>query len=220
MSQGYRSPTLFFLARQHRLAYLQMPKVACTSIKTAICLINRPDLLQELTETPGNIHRKPELSDIVGPECPELSSFLRFTFVRDPHARFVSFYLSKIVGKKNQGPVPRFQQLGYTAGMSMDQVLDRVEKTAPSELDPHLTPQSAFLLRDNRLQVDFVGRLERIAQDLALVEAWAGIKLNIGELNVTKKVEAKDARDVLNNSQRRRIARFYAKDFELLGYQA
>jgi hypothetical protein len=216
MSQGFRSPTLFYLARQHRLAYLQIPKVACTSIKTAIALMNRPDLAEELQINPDLIHTQPDLSDIVRVDSPELYSLLRFTFVRDPYARFVSFYWSKIAGDGN--PVPRFQRLGFIPGMSIDDVLDRVEATDPFELDPHLTPQSAYVLRNNRLHVDFIGRIERFAEDIKLVEAWSGTRLNIGELNVTNKVEARSARDTLSRSQRSRVQRLYARDFELLGY--
>ncbi|MHA3771980.1 sulfotransferase family protein [Verrucomicrobiota bacterium sgz303538] len=219
-SSSYNARVLFFLSRQHRLAYLQMPKAACTSIRTALCLLNHPELEQEKAAGKLQIHSHPEWNDMVGEGSPEIAGFLRFTFVRDPYARFISFYHNKIVGKLNDGPVERFRKLGYTPGMTLDQVLDLVERTPESELDPHLLPQSRFLIRGGRLQVDFIGRLERFAQDLALVETWSGTKLDVGWLNQTKKNQPEDARKKFTEAQRRRVARLYANDFELLGYEA
>ena len=220
VSSPYHAPVLFFLSRQHRLAYLQMPKAACTSIRTALCLLNHPELEQEKAAGKLQIHNHPEWNDMVGEDSTEISGFFRFTFVRDPYARFVSFYHNKIVGKQNSGPVDRFLKLGYTPGMTLDQVLDRVEGTPLRELDPHLLPQSEFLIRNGRLNVDFIGRLERFAQDLAVVENWAGTKLDVGWLNQTKKNQPDDARQKLTEAQRLRVARLYAKDFELLRYDA
>ncbi len=217
--QSYHAPVLFFLARRYRLAYLQMPKVACTSIKTSLCLLNRPELAKEKESGNLRVHIRPELSDVISNDAPELLDFFRFTFVREPYARFVSFYWSKIVGKDGNGPVRKFRELGYTPGMTLDAVLDKVESTPEHLLDSHLLPQSAFLIRDGKLRVDFIGRIERFSQDLALVEARTGAKLNVAHLNRTKNTRPEDAERTLTKRQKRRVARLYAKDFELLGYE-
>ena len=219
MSDGYQPPLVYFLARQHGLAYLQMPKVACSSFRSALVLLDHPGLSREELAEPGSLVKHPEWSDIAGPESPFLRSCLRFTFVRDPIARFISFYRSKIARVDGQATRPRFLRMGFSAEMSMADVLDRLGDTAPEELDSHAVPQSAFVMRRGRLQVDFIGRLERLAEDMKLIEARAGATLELPHRNQTINARPDDARAQLPTKLHERLVRFYAADFALLGYE-
>lgn len=219
MSDGFQPPLVYFLARQHGLAYLQMPKVACSSFRTALILLDHPDLSREALSEPGSLVKHPEWSDMAEPDSPVLQSCLRFTFVRDPIARFVSFYRSKIARVDGQGTRPRFVRMGFSAEMSMADVLDRLEDTAPAELDSHAAPQSAFVLHRGCLQVDFIGRLERLADDVRLIEARAGTTLELPHRNQTINARPADARAQLPGKLRERLVDFYSADFTLLGYE-
>ena len=219
MLEGYRPSIVYFLSRPHRLACLQMPKVACSSFRTALALLNHPELTLAVASQPGAIQRNRDWSDAVGPECPELREFFRFTFVRDPIARFVSFYRSKIARLDGQPTRPRFQKLGYSADMSATEVFDRLARTPAEQLDDHVIPQSAFILCKGRLQIDFIGRLERLAEDVKLIEARVGAPLQLSHQNRTINARSDDARAQITPELRQRLEAFYAADFALLGYE-
>jgi hypothetical protein len=218
MYSGYQPRLLYFVSRPQRLAYLQVPKVACSSFRVAMALLNRPELsLEQVTER-GAIHRNTDWNEILTPESEELPEYFRFTFVRDPIARFVSFYRSKIARADGEPTRDRFRKLGYDATMSIEAVLERVENTPPAELDDHIVPQSALLMRNGRLLVDFIGRLERMDEDLKLVEARAGTSLRLVHMNPTSNVRREDTLAQLSAETRQRLERFYTDDLQLLGY--
>jgi Sulfotransferase family len=218
MSARYQAPILYFLARKHRLAYLQVPKVACSSFRAAMALLSRPDLSRDAVLARGAIHQYREWNDIAGPENKELASFFRFTFVRHPIARFVSFYGSKICRADGEPTRPRFQKLGYSREMTMEDVLAKIEGTAPEELDDHIVPQSAIVFRHGSSRVDFLGRLEQLAADVKRIEERTGVHLDLPHLNPTSNVREVDANAQISPELRGRLERLYAEDFDLLGY--
>jgi hypothetical protein len=68
--------------------------------------------------------------------------------------------------------------------------------------------------------VDFIGRLERLADDVKLIEARAGTTLELPHRNKTINARPDDARAQLPTKLRDRLVAFYAADFTLLGYEA
>ena len=212
----YRAPVFFYLSREHRLAYLQMPKVACTSIQAAICRLNRPDLSAEAIFAPRAIHRHPEWNDREGLNFAGWEEFFRFTFVRHPIARFLSFHRSKI--EQPSELEPRFSVMGLRRGMPIEEVLEVVEAIPEEDLDPHIVPQHTFVVRRGALQVDFIGRIERFAADLELVKARTGAALEIPRLNRTRNDESGAPRAQISSDVQRRLERLYAGDLRFFGY--
>jgi hypothetical protein len=211
-----RTRLRFFLARPAGLAYLQVPKVACTSFKIAMAVINRPELAKELSEAPLRIHSEPALSDIADENSQVLRTLFRFTFVRNPMDRFLSFYQNKIFYRPKGTVAPTIAEAGFRVGMPLGEVLDRIEKTAERELDPHIAPQNWFVFDRKRSRVNFIGQVEKLADDLKKLEELSGVRVELGHYNRSPNRE--QHRFELSDRDERRIREFYAEDFALLGY--
>lgn len=214
-----RTPIWFLLARQRRLAYLQIPKAGCTSMRAALCLWNRPDVPRALLLERGTFVRHPEWSDLVQPGDPVLAHCFRFTFVRHPYERFASFFRSKIGNRPQSAIKPHFLKMGLRPGMTPGEVFACVEATAREELDPHLTPQSYFVFDGEKARVDFIGHLERLAEGLDEIAAKTGTRLEMLKLNATEKNPSAPPREPLTPELEKRVAAFYAEDFRRFGYE-
>lgn len=208
----------FLLARERRLAYLQMPKAGCTSMRAALCLLTRPDIPREQLLARGAFAQHPEWSDIVNPGDPILAQFFRFTFVRHPYERFASFFRSKIGDRPPEKIKPKFHQMGLRAGMSPEEVLTAVETVPRETLDPHVAPQSDFVFSDGQPRVEFVGQLEQLESGLTEIAARTGTRLEVPRLNTTERNPAAPAREPLEARLKARVAAFYAEDFTRFGY--
>jgi hypothetical protein len=216
----YVAPVLYFVARQHRLAYLQVPKAACTSLRAAICLLNHPELSPELVTSDEWVHRNRKMNDILRPGASELGGMFRFTFVRHPYARFLSFYRNKIAEPDSAAVTRRFARQGFTAGMPIDAALAVIEATRVEELDPHLIPQVDLVYRGGTALVEFIGHVERLAEDIKLVESRSGVALNLPHLNHAAGAGIERARQFLSDSARARLQQIYARDFDRFAYEA
>jgi len=217
----YQGRIWFFLARRHRLAYLQMPKVACTSLRAAICLLNHPELPRAEVFDGETIHKRRDWNDIVTPDHEALRACFRFTFVRHPLERFLSFYRNKIASVRPDATAERFLRIGLRGGMGIGEVVERVLTVPPAALDPHIAPQHLLVYDQETPRVDFIGRLERFADDLAVVEEKCGVQLDLGRLNATQPHAPKSSSTPgphLSDAIRARLNALYAEDYARFGY--
>ncbi|MEX0943548.1 MAG: sulfotransferase family protein [Pseudomonadales bacterium] len=152
--------------------YIEIPKVACSSIKAAIARILNIDLVH------GDPHQTPlpsihyELSEH-GPLYPDLFSF---AFVRNPWDRLVSCYRDKILlevdGFTHSTIRPGVADClahfdRFFPGMLFEQFINVVASIPDEEADEHFRSQYTFIAdRANQIAVDFVGRYERLFEDL------------------------------------------------------
>lgn len=219
MSPEPSIPIWFLLARQRRLAYLQIPKAGCTSVRAALCLWNRPDVPREQLLERGAFVRHPEWSDLASPRDPILADCFRFTFVRHPYERFASFFRSKIGNRTESAIKPHFRKMGLRAGMNPEEVFACVEAVPRENLDPHLTPQSYFVFEDGKPRVEFIGCLECLAAGLDEIAAKTGTRLELLKLNATEKNPSAPPREPLASELKQRLAIFYADDFARFGYE-
>lgn len=218
MPQARPTPVRFLLARAQRLAYLQIPKAGCTSMRGALCLLNRPEIPREELLVRGAFARHPEWADLADPGDSFLERCFRFTFVRHPYERFASFFRSKI-GQREAGQIkPHFLVMGLRAGMSPEEAFACVEAAPRATLDPHLAPQSFFVFADEKPRVEFIGKIEQMAEGLARIAEKCGTLLEVPRLNVTERNPAAAPREPLSSELRARLASFYADDFTRFDY--
>ncbi len=141
---------------------------------------------------------RPHLGDV------EFDAYFKFSFVRNPFARFVSY--AAFMGRK-QGEFERAPQ------QFMKHLLDTVQ---PYD---HILfrPQYEFVTdADGRLLVDAVGRVE------TMQESWDAICVRIGitpaQLAITNQSRHSDYVEYYDAELIERIAGLYHRDFELFGY--
>ncbi|MBD3649309.1 MAG: alpha/beta fold hydrolase, partial [Pseudomonadales bacterium] len=161
--------------------YIEIPKVACTSIKVALA-----DLLDIELEG-GNPHQTAfpsvdyEQSDH-GPLYPGLFSF---AFVRNPWDRLVSCYRDKILlevdGFTDATIRPgiancfaRFDE--FRPGMSFDEFVDAVVSIPDEDADVHFRSQYTFVTnRSMEVAVDYLGRYETLTEGVAHIGQRLGL---------------------------------------------
>jgi hypothetical protein len=209
----------FFISRRHRLAYLLVPKAASTSLTAAMLLLNHPEVPREQAMDEEWLTEASRLHDKVLATNDSLKGYFRFTFVRNPYARFVSFYRNKIGDVTPDTLKPRFAKMGLSAGMDMMAVLDVVEAIPRNQLDPHIIPQCHYIFGPKGQRVEFVGRFEQIDEGMNTVRERSRAPLEIGQLNATGSSAGRDPREGLPEALRARLAQFYKEDFERFGYE-
>jgi chondroitin 4-sulfotransferase 11 len=217
----------YIALERYAAVYIEIPKVACTSIKTALAGL----LGVNLADTDGNPHEacwpQPRVAPAYsGPRFPGLFSF---AFVRDPWDRLVSCYRDKIRGEVDgytfftirpgvANCLARFD--AFVAGMSFEDFVHAVAGIPDDDADPHFRSQHTFVCDDTgRLALDFIGRHERLADDLRSVERRLGLPaLDLPRLQAARTTIPYAAFYTAETA--RIVADRYTRDAALFGYQA
>jgi hypothetical protein len=214
------------LLKPYRAIYCSVPKVACTSFKTAFAQLLGLGL--------QNGHRDPHRVRYPSP-LPIHSlhpwlypGFYRFGFVRNPWDRLVSCYRDKI----------RNEVDGYThftirpgvanclarwsvfvPGMSFEDFVGAVATIPDSEADEHFRSQHTFLTNGRgELEADFVGRYERLADDFQIVQRKTGLPdIELPRLQAARSVAKYAA--FYTPRTRDIVAERFRKDIEMFGYE-
>lgn len=104
-----------------------------------------------------------QVRDYLGEEC--WSSYFKFTFERNPFDRIVSFYHWRT---HQQSRPPSFEKFVEALCEEDEAFLKRNKLSGFSNLP--------FYLIDNEIAVDFVGRYERLSEDVATVFQKIGLE--------------------------------------------
>ena len=172
---------------EHRIAYMPVPKVACTSVKAAILMLDR-DPSDPLPYDPANektIHQALPTRRFRPHRWREYEGWWRFCLVRDPLKRLLSVYTDRIQGRRELHNSPKMNRQSV---LPIDpepdfffQHLDRYQKVSWA-VKHHSIPFRLFigpapLLYDRVFKVNEIGEL---AQELS---ERTGQKVEIPRLN-------------------------------------
>ena len=214
------------LLKPYRAIYVSVPKVACSSFKTAFANL----LGLDLAKAHGDPHRVryPSPVPIESLQAYLYPGFFRFAFVRNPWDRLVSCYRDKI---KNEvegythftirpgvaNCLARFD--AFVADMSFEDFVAAVASIPDSEADGHFRSQHTFLTnRKGELAVDFVGRYERLADDFATVRQRTGLPdIELPRLQAARSVAK--YMSYYNPRTQEIVAERFRKDIEMFGYR-
>lgn len=189
-------------------AYLQMPKVASTSLTKTIRKI--PDELL----TSGKI-----VSDIEGPtryyyELPDDFSGFKFTFVRNPFARAVSCYRNKIEGKE-KSKLRYFKVIGLEKDYGFERYVKSISTIPDEWAERHFATQFFQVYKNGKCIVDYVGRFENLFEEYEVIKQKYGLE----ELEHKNASSRYDYRDYYTEELVELVYRRYKIDFEVFGYE-
>ena len=214
------------LLEPYRAVYVETPKVACTSIKTALAEV----LGISLRSANSDPHRvewptAERSSSRSGRLFPGLFSF---AFVRNPWDRLVSCYRDKIRGEVEgytyftirpgvANCLARFD--AFIPGMSFADFVVAVASIRDEDADGHFRSQHTFVTdEEGKIGVDFIGRFERLAEDFRFVQERIGLPRN--ELPWLQKARAAASyTDFYSNETRQIAGQRFRQDIEMFGYE-
>ena len=219
----------YFMARNVGLAYLQIPKAACSTIKATLLHYTHPELYASKIDAAENdepalpvLHHDGHLEESEVPgDC------LRFTFVRHPFDRFLSFFYNFFVDKVklNDGALiskinVELEPFGLLATMGFEEFSEAVFNRPYDKQNPHVKRQIDLLLGSGELAVDFVGRLDFLERDLNRLTA--GIDAPPPKLGRFNQSSHKDWRnsELLRPDIVEKLTEFYRDDLAYFGFSA
>lgn len=140
------------------------------------------------------------------------NSYFKFTFVRNPWDRAYSDYLWIMADRKLKGS---FKEYITKTGNFERCLTDKDHETYRGD---HLLPQTEFYHTDGKFKMDFVGRFEKLSEDVAIVNK------NIKSLRLFNSHEKKSENRLSHyslfytRSKKALVDNYYAQDIEQLNY--
>jgi Sulfotransferase family len=168
------------ISLKNRYVYCEMPKAACSTIKTRLHRLELLDLPQLKIGPHPEINASPfvkpyQVSVKMLHEIMTGPDFFRFTFVRNPFVRLLSGYLDKVIqGEPESEQIVRGSALPSHLDISFRQFLEVVESIPNTERDKHWRTQIS-LLPISTADIQLIGRVESFEPDFAKL----GKRLNV-----------------------------------------
>ncbi len=220
----------YFVAERAGLAYLRVPKAACSTIRGVLLYFNDPQLYEEKFDQFAGDVRAFHHADGVAEETDDPGDCLRFTVVRHPFDRFLSWYHNLMVdlapgGKRELTDSAvlaetnaRLGDFGFRIGMSFEDYCEAVFSRPHSKQNPHVRRQVDLLLGAGELAVDFIGRLENLERDLGRLTAGLGKGAPpVRSINPSSNKGWRKS-DLLTPVVLEKLREFYEQDLRFLGY--
>lgn len=224
-----------FVSMPHRYLYCEVPKAACTTIKTLIHGIEGMPPIQYYLETWQTrrdmfVHARqniklPSLLDFDDRtqnlilNSPE---FFRFAIVRNPYTRIISAWQSKVLLCEPGFEFVYKQILGSLPGLSNKRLvsfaefLDFIESSDPGGFNPHWRLQTDHMFY-NVLNFSVIGKLEQLGTILSRLQAHIGSSYPLQVPSGNRSPVA--AGVTLTAEDASRIYRIYRQDFDNFGYE-
>lgn len=205
---------------KYKLFYVAVPKVACTSIKTALFKLQNGFDFQDFITNWRYIHiHHPS----VYPSMPfvdlnkeNLDGYFKVALVRDPVERFLSAYSNR-VGHYRELSAERIGEAATAQGLRPDpdlhefiEHLDAYRAVSPSILH-HTDPMWVFLGEDPAFY-DRIFNLRYIDAFAKTISEMTGTEFTIPRLQTQGE---KISVDTLSPAEKRKIEDFYARDYDM-----
>jgi len=211
-----REKPQLYLFPEYRFGYIQIPKVASRSIRAAVTAFMSGAAPDE--DVDKNLVAEYETRYARHIKHAEIAALARdhfiFAFVRNPYERIYSCYKNKIEDARAAGGRNIFEKHGIDFDVSFDEFVRKVASLPDHKSDRHFRSQAWFLTYEDVLMPAFVGKLEQITEDWAIIHERFGIAPP-AQINASSKkplpkmsVEVKEM-----------IFERYLEDFELFGYE-
>ena len=158
---------------RYKVVYVETPKVACSTIKRVLQLLETDGDESKIPESVHDrMHSPLAMPSKIGCSLPELLTgpeFFRFSYVRNPFSRALSTYLDKVVNNEAERRrlLPELE-IDPENIPSFEEFLHKVQLQKPYNRDIHWSTQY-YLLQPKKVTYSFIGRFETFAVTWPLV---------------------------------------------------
>lgn len=208
-----------------KIAFLMVPKCACTSIKMAFASRLRPDMFGN----PSNA------LSVHGLDAPHGGRFIRweqrssiraelqksFCVLRDPVARFESFYRDKILGARLANAPALHSDIaraGFDPRMSLAECVKHLVAIPPRLWDQHIVPQYLFLHRAAGSKLVPMARF--VLKFESLGEEWGWLSSLVPDLPALPgsrfNMAGAQKQEAMDQDSLAKLHDFYRGDFDIL----
>ncbi|MDR8390244.1 sulfotransferase family protein [Aliifodinibius sp. S!AR15-10] len=164
---GEYDNTEYLILPDKKLIYIDIPKVACTSIKSTIGLTYG---ITSNNKFGRDIHTNPNWEREQDFLSKKYNDYYVFTFVRNPLSRLVSCYEDKVVSSYNEEyPYNYFRKfysynkiIDLNKKMSFEEFVYAIHVIPQHMADRHFKAQANILKNE---KIDFIGKFENINED-------------------------------------------------------
>lgn len=213
----------FFISKKKEIAYLNIAKSGCTSIKTSLTQLRDKTSLAQLHDaTLAEPHEKVHeplyyylyFLDVVKEDCNFLKDCFKFTFVRNPIQRAISFYKNKILAF-DQDVTPYYESIGLKQNMPFEKFVAKLVTVDHSRLDQHLADQYIKVIDRRRIVVDFIGKIEEMDAHWQIFNDYIDEDLPMKRMNRT----TIDSSITLSEEMITLLKKYFEIDTVLFGYE-
>lgn len=218
-------PELAILLTPYNAVYIEIPKVACSSIKVALAALLDIELDGPLADPHQS---KFPLATASLDSNSLFDGYFSFAFVRNPYSRLLSCYRDKVL----------FQARGFTNSthrrgvadcfahypeiqpdMSFGEFVNVIASIPDDEADAHFRSQYQFICNHSgEIALDFIGRFESLESDLIDIRELCNMPLfTLPRLQATG--TGTNYRAHYTPTTRSLVETRFSKDIELLGYR-
>lgn len=188
---------------RHRALFIHVPKSAGRSV------------VRGLFDVKSVEHAPADWYQQLDPD--KFQRYFKFTFVRNPWDRAVSAYTYLAQGGSAASEEDRHWAAFVNDYDSFDDFIQRWLSYDNAMRNALFTPQALFL-KDvfGRIDMDFIGRFERLREDFDTVAHKLGVDAQLPHLNQSRSAAYQS---FYSDSSREIVARVYAEDIEAFGYR-
>jgi len=146
-----------------------------------------------------------------------LDNYIKFTFVRNPFDKLLSFYLCWVNNRqinRNSNKMNFDEYIQYVKNI----VSNRIYLNYTKRIDKNNNDISHFIPQHEMIgnhKMDFIGRFENYENDIKKLEKVIGLDLS----NIYISKNKVNYRDYYNDKNRKIIEELYAEDFKRFNYQ-
>jgi hypothetical protein len=224
---GYAARVVDYLCNigmRRSFLYFETPKVACSSIKRTLQILERAQgkaLADDVHEKAASPLKGALSSGLSYHEIFESPRLFRFAFVRNPYCRILSCYLDKIVANETARPI-HYRDLGFSqqSVVSFKEFLLGVERVDESRRNSHWKSQ-AGLINDRRVHYHYIGRFEHLRRDLGYALQLLGVEEGdaaIQEISPHRTDAQARVKEFFGETEIALVQRIYKLDFLRYGY--
>ncbi|MBW4707710.1 sulfotransferase family protein [Roseobacter sp. YSTF-M11] len=175
----------------HKIAYMAVPKAACTSVKAALASIDpgAPVTLEQVAQDHDLIHKAYHTRRFRPHRWRKYSDWWRFTVVRDPLKRLLAVYSDRVDGRKDLLKSPRIRrQSDVTDDPDPDFFFQNIETymQLSSVIKHHALPTRLFV-GVQPLDFDAVYTVARIPDLQKDLSARVGHPVTVPRFNSSKR---------------------------------